>query len=629
MPQSDELLLRLIYQEENKTALEDAKKRLDSLTDAEKQLIKANAELASNAKKVEDAEKQRIKTNTELANSAKKVSESFTGVVRAGRGLSELGRAFDIAGQIFGNENLKKIGEFSRGIGEVTMAYGNLKRTIGELNQSGPGQILAGVGAGVGGALIGSQIYDATIGKLQGTDTATILSQIQQLMAAGFNVDTLKVQAQQAVISAQNAEKFTALQTGLKQIGKSRLDLAQEMGIYTGPRDEAGMRAALKQVEEFLKTAPEWKPAAPGEKEQINYKLQAQVIAAGLREELQRLDNEAAQKKAVEDKKAADALQKTIVQASLSGTYKTLGTIGQLQGNIGSLNDRRAQMASIYSMQLVNIEKEAQQKRIQAATSLSADLASIEKQYYAERQKVAASFGIETSRMEQDHQREMRRMQEDHTGRLRKLAESRDALAIEDENDSYRTQRDRAEEDYQVNAARRNEDFALQLRDMEAAFRDQRDARQAQYRDQLNQINQQAQDQRNVATTQWQAMLQTIVTQTVEAIKQLNAAFASLQTTSPTTPAPVMHAHAWGGYQNYTGAAYMHAGEFVLNAQTARAMEVVTGQRLSQSSVLGAMGGAQVNLSVPITINGAQSEPEVYRTIVHEEIVKVFNAAVH
>ena len=95
----------------------------------------------------------------------------------------------------------------------------------------------------------------------------------------------------------------------------------------------------------------------------------------------------------------------------------------------------------------------------------------------------------------------MRRLQDSHAKRLSKLADSRDALAIEDEIDSYESERKLAEDDYQTTQARRQQDFAQQLRDMENAFQQQRQER-------INAYNQQLQDIAVYNTTQRQLIAQ-------------------------------------------------------------------------------------------------------------------------
>jgi len=551
MPVQDELLLTLreIGAGDLADSLGGLAKDLDALSKSEKELVK----------------------NTD------KIAKSFGSLRMAGRGLAELGRGFEALGGLFNNDALRKLGDYSRGVGEITRGFSDLKNVAQELSRGGLlSKLTLGAGAAVGGAFIGSQIYDATIGKLQGTDTATILDQMRQIIEAGFNADTLKMNVQNAAIQAN--------------ILAAGGDVLSKLAQQTADKRAAENKARYALPFSLL-------PAS-------------EQVKSPLTQHMQQYQQEQAKLKL----------------SGMAGVGTTINTLGQLEAQIQALNTKREGNAIAHGMKMASIERDAQQQRLQVSQQYASDLAAIEKQYYAQRSRVAAQFGQETARMEEDHQRDIRRLQQDHSLRLRKLAESRDALGMSDEMESYKIERDRAEEDYQVQAQRRNEDFALQLADMEQAFRDQRDARTQQYQQQLQQINQQAQDRRNVETQNWQALLQTIVLQTTAAIAQLNKEFAKLQTPSSGS-SPDTASHAWGGYQTRTGTAYMHAGEFVLNAQTARAMEAITGQRLSQSSVINSTGGTTINLSMPMTISGAQAEPEVYRAIVHTEIVNLFNAA--
>ena len=558
MTTSDELILKLqaIGADDIAASIKDLTSGLDTLSKSEKELVK----------------------------NSEKVASSFSTIRNAGRSLTELGRGFDIFGNLFGNTALKQLGDYSRGIGEITRSFGDLKNVAKELSQGGLlGKLTLGAGAALGGAAIGSQIYDATIGKLQGTNTATILDQLKQFAEAGFNIDQLRMNVQNAAIQADilaaggDVLSKLAQQTADKQAAENKAKYALPFSLLP-----ASEQAKSPMIQNMLKYQ----------------QAQAQLRLSGMGQ---------------------------------IGT--TIGSLGQLDQQIRSLNAKREGNEIAHGLRMAAIEQDAQQQRAQVAKSYANDLAAMEQAYYANRSKVAAQYGLEVQRAEEDHQRSMRRMQQDHARNLRKLADSRDALAIEDEVENYKIERDRAEEDYQVATARRSQDFAQQLSDMEQAFRDQRDARMQQYRDQIQQINQQAQDRRTVETQQWQLLLQTIVTQTATAIAALNQEFAKLQT--PTAPSNSLQnygggvsSHAWGGYQAYTGAAYMHAGEFVLNAQTARAMESVTGQRLSQSSVLGAaMGGSNISVSIPLTVNGAQAQPEVFRTIVHDELTRIMREA--
>ena len=190
------------------------------------------------------------------------------------------------------------------------------------------------------------------------------------------------------------------------------------------------------------------------------------------------------------------------------------------------------------SMTLAQIERDAQQARISVAKQYTSDLAKIDEDYYANRSKVVEQFGVEAVRAEQDHQRDLQRMSQDHDKRIRRLAESRDALAIVDETDNYKTQRDRAEEDYQITTARRNEDLARQLADLERSYREQRNARINAFNQQLQDIADQAAVRRDQEKKATALIIQAILEEYRKAIDQLKI-------TSPIDNAP-----HWNGPNN-------------------------------------------------------------------------------
>jgi hypothetical protein len=451
-----------------------------------------------------------------LDKTSKKIDQTTTSTARLtdklGK-LSSFGRDLRQAGSFLGNDTLTAIGGVADGFGDVAQSIDAIVKQKGSL-----GKVLGGLGAVVGGVGIGSQIYDATIGRIQGTNTGEILDRIGQLIAAGFNVDTLKVQAQQAFIEQQKGVEFGTLQKGIKNIGKSRLDLAQEMGIYTGPRDEAGMKEALRKTEEYLKTA---KDALPGE---VDYKLQAVVIAAGLREELKRLETERSLKSQTEAR-AASAVQYMNRAGGIATAFAGMARAGS------TFENSKAGAAQKYQNALAFISQEVAQKRLDLAKSYNADTLALDKQYYAQRQELAQQYGIETARAEEDHQRSIQRLTQDHGKRIQKLAESRDALAIEDEVDAYKTERQRAEEDYQVAARRRNEDYANQLAQLDQAHREQEAERRAQYAQQLVDLQKYADDRRTQETIEYGQLLKDIVQAFVDA---RNAFAAQMQTTNTT-----------------------------------------------------------------------------------------------
>ena len=88
--------------------------------------------------------------------------------------------------------------------------------------------------------------------------------------------------------------------------------------------------------------------------------------------------------------------------------------------------------------------------------------------------------------------------------------------------------------------------------------------------------------------------------------------------------------HQAGGYQQNTGMALMHAGEFVANADTTRALERLVGGQLTQNNLLGAAGsggGKQISISVNQSFSGQESNPAAYQAIVYQTITEVIDKA--
>lgn len=411
-----------------------------------------NRKLKEIGKSLAQIDKDYEKSQRTAQQATQKTIQEFrrldTELLKAGHGLKQLGDAF-------GSEALSRVGQFTAGLGGIlstATAIGDAFKTISK------SPLASGLLAVAGSAIAGSSIYDATIGKAQGTNTATILDQLGQFAAAGFNVDQLEMNVKQAMIKAGTLSPVSDLLPTL--VPKTPQQLARE------------------KAEKFL--GPTMPSAYLDPK-------QAEILRAqqARKDELLR---------ELEDEK-----YQRMINARSESYAKYFEYISQ--------KDEARQKKD---MQIADLESNIATRRAQAAQSLAADLAKMEQDYYANRLKAAQDFGVESARMEQDHQRDMQRMQQDHAKRLRNLAESRDALAIEDEVDSYNTERDRAEEDYQISAARRSEDFARQLNDMETAFRQQRQARINQYNQQLSELNDYLNTQRQVILNQFTALIQAI-----------------------------------------------------------------------------------------------------------------------
>lgn len=395
-----------------------------------------------------------VQSAGKLTSALDKLDQSSIKLMRAGMGLREIG-------DLFGSKMLSDIGRLTQGVGGLVNSLGDVQKIVKEIGKS---PLALGGIAAAGGAVLGSSIYDATIGKAQGTSTGKIFDQLGQLLQYGFDTERLtkdlQIKAQIAQVDAANAV-FNFKQAAQKNDPAANKVTSQILGAFGGlsmlglgnlkPYGQAAGDVANTQLKSRLDTKT---------LDQMAAKLQA-----------------------------AATLQSKLADASKSYHAAQL--------------DRAKSLGAL--------EADIANKRAAAASSLAADLQKMESDYYANRLKMAQDFGAETARLEEDHQKEVRRAAEDHGKRLRKLAESRDALAIEDEVDTYETERQRAEEDYQTQAQRRSDDFAQQLRDLEDNFRRQRQTRIDQYNQQLIELNDYLTAQRKIIADQFAAIAKAVM----------------------------------------------------------------------------------------------------------------------
>jgi len=436
--------------------------------------LKFGVDAATNAKATQAASK--------LGSALDKLDQSSIKLMRAGMGLREIG-------DLFGNKMLSDVGKLTQGIGGLANSLGDVKNLVTSISKS---PLALGGIAAAGGAVLGSSIYDATIGKMQGTSTGKIFDQLGKLLEYGFDTkrltQDLRVQAINAQIDANNAV-FNFKQGLSKNDPAANKVIGQILGAFGGLS-----MLGLGRLAPYGQAAQDVSDTQGKTKDDLTALNQ---MAAKLN--------------------AAATYQNKLAEASK--TYHA------------AQFDR--------AMSLAKLEQDISQKRAAAAQSLAADLQKMESDYYANRLRAAQSFGLETTRLEEDHQRDMRRAAEDHGKRLRTLAESRDALAIEDEVDTYETERQRAEEDYQVQAARRNEDFAQQLRDLEDNFRRQRQTRIDQYNQQITELNDYLTAQRKVIADQFAAIAKAVMDAFTGAAQQYTQATGGISgtTTNNTTNA--------------------------------------------------------------------------------------------
>lgn len=536
-----------------------------------------------------------------ISQNVEKMSYGFNKASVAARGLMGLARGGSMIGKLIGNQDLVNVSAMIQKVGGLTMQFSRLKASLDRMPQG----VKAGLGIGVAGFAgfeIGKGIYDATIGKLQGTNSTEILERIGKLIEAGFSVDTLRVQAENAFIATQNQDAFKKFQDQLAGKGDTTLD---KIGFYSGPRDLAGMQKALAQTEDYIKTAPDYKPPAEGEADQLNYKMIAQVIAKGLREQI-----------AIEMKKATDTKTMESMRTGLQNSLT-------LQNRLSAASQQYHADELAIKKQLATVERDVANQRLAAAKSLAASLAEMETQYYDNRAKVAASFGEQELRAEQEHQKSMQRLREDHDKRMSRLADSRDALGLLDEMDAYETERKRAEDDYSDAQGQRNKDYQLQLREMEDNFRAQRQARITEYNQQLIDIAAYWREQKNIIAEQMKTIAKAVMDAFVQANKDYQATLPSNQTTSPmydSTGNPIL------GHKALGGSVVAH-GAYIVGERGPETLVMgdVGGRVIPNAAMAGGGFSPTVNLAIGPVSGDANQIAEVARTAVYQALVDVAN----
>lgn len=408
--------------------------------------------------------------------------------------LSSFGRNLRQAGGFLGNDTLQQIGNVADGFGDIADSVDAIVKQKGSL-----GKVVGGLGAVIGGIGLGSQIYDATIGKMQGGNTTgNILDQLGKFAAAGFNqeqlaknmqfeVSMLRVQAQNVAIDAANAvyEFKQALQKNPEAINKATGSIYDALSTLLGP---AGGQMG------------KYSAAAASVSAEQAAKAQGEKIAQAIVQYMSRA-------------------------GGIASAFTNLQSAGK------NFEQRKSAAGRTYQNALDFLAKEVSQKRLDYAKQYNADTLELDRQYYQQRSELAQQYGIEAQRAEEDHQRSIKRLTEDHNKRIKKLAESRDALAIEDEVDAYKTERQRQDEDYQIAARRRSEDYANQLAQLERAHQDQEAQRRADYARQLADLQVYAAQRRAQEYAEYSLLLKDIVQAFVDA---RNAFAAQMQATNNT-----------------------------------------------------------------------------------------------
>lgn len=427
---------------------------------------------------------------------------------RIGQTMLRLSRDLGGIGRAMNSQFLIGVSGILGGIEDTIGAVSELSKAIKKVPALGIGV------AGIAGVGLGSALYDATIGKAQGTSTEKILGQIGELIRVGFNPETLRVEAQVAQVNAMTLAN-SKFQYDPRGTGALNKQLAGT-GISVSDGSLGGIRKAVTETEKLLQLRLTEGDQVGSTVAQVSTALEILKAAlSGLEAENAKANGAkyAQQMSAVGDKvKAATEYQNKL--ASAAKAY-----------NASEFDQR---------LKLAQLETEITQKRIAAAQSLTSDLSRMDSQYYANRLAAAESFGIETARAEEDHQRQMRQLQMSHDKRMSKLADSRDALGLEDEIDAFESERSQAEDEYSVMQSRRNQDYANQMRDMERAFQTQRQERINAYNQQLIDIAAYNKSQRDLIAQQMQAIAKAVMDAFTQAARDYTAAQNTLNSTSNT-----------------------------------------------------------------------------------------------
>lgn len=609
---------------------------------------------------------------SENSANLKQIAKSFSDTISAGRMLSEIGRAGTIFGGLLNNDDMKRIGQATTGVGELVMVVGRFKQLL--LDMPSLGSTLGLVGAIGGGIAAGAGLYDRF--RPAGTaDAGTIVKQTLSSAGAGLaavfastndkaevyrktlddtahmyglisdeTYDASRVQYDAAARAEQANKKFAE---SIDHTAISAQEAAAGLKFFGNVLSGLGLKQAGQAVSAGLEVTPAFKDAA---KEFESYQ-----------EKLAKIEKDGGEKRIEIEQDTADRLTEL--------TTKYTSDNARIYQDFVDANQKAADDLKRQQMKIAQSGVDDEQRE--------------EAKYYRDRVKAAAKFGLEMLRMEQDHQVEMQRMQEDHGIRLRKLAEARDALGMVDEQESYEVERRRKEQDHQKEVGRRNEDYALQLAEQDQAFHDQRQQRaddraqrlaelqaefQAQaaerqknyskaamereknFSDELNKtkqegakklsdLAQQMTDERTQANDEWMTwrreheiffagekqLWDDYLKYTYD---QLNAYLTKGEAPGRTGTYTPQH-YQEGGY-SAGGLSRLHANEYILNPRTTAALEKAAGGMLTQSKVLamlGKGGGGVGSISITQHFSGQQSDPATYKSIMYEVIADVMNRA--
>ena len=389
----------------------------------------------------------------------------------------------------------------------------------------GIGSILGKVGAAAGGVALGAGIYDATIGKAQGTSAGDILGkgaaifsgtvkallEGQQAGRKAF-LDTAKMygviadegeDANRALddtgqsfnnftlnlIKASRQLKESAGFLGSDLIGKGIGGVLDQMASITASTDPA-VKAFAEYREEVLAAEQEYdkeraKIVVDGNLERLRQINEAQ---ATINRELQDFDK-SQQKDRLDLVKQESADIKTLLaerakaleefnqaeidteEAARRQRLKDLESFAKDEAKTAREQDAdRLKAIAALAKEEAATEKDQERQRLKDLADFLRSEAETEVDYYAQRLKDTVAAQRDDLAQQAEHDKAMLRMAEDYEDSLSDLADERDAFGLIKAAREHQKERSRAEQDYREQVAQRDAQRAQQLADQEADF---------------------------------------------------------------------------------------------------------------------------------------------------------------
>ncbi len=587
--------------------------------------------------------KEMARLTGQIADFVERHPEVIKVALAAGGILTTLGTIISLVGQVkmmlLVAQHVKEVlgagaaAEGAAGAGGATAAAGG-----GLAAAAGPALAVAG------GVVVGAGIYDATIGKQQGQTAGSIFAQ----MASVFS------------------KNVTTMTQGVEAGNKAFLDTARMYGLI---EDNAG-----KANQQLELTAADLNDLSEAQRQSLTGFTQ---VAAAFQNMTSKMLERVNASVATLDPKSAQAFDE--YQRSLAEKEHTYGIerqriVDETLRNVNAIELK-------YHQDLGTMSYSYNTSRIDILKQENVTLTGMEKNYYKQRAAALAQFGEQVQQAEAQHAVEMQRLSQDHQTRLRKLAESRDALGVEDENESYKRERDRKEEDFQRQVELMNRQAATMLATLEQGFQEQRKAQEQataqqlkdlksnynkdvanrgkQYADELAAAQQAGRDKLGQLKNQHDAEIQQIndswtirrrdlgiwldgereqfnnymKARQQDLQKWINTAVSPGAT--GTSPAPVVapvgsqpNRRASGGYTFKPTATLLaeQGREFTLNNRATQQAERILGGSLTNEKLVGALGGGGFNATVnigPITGNNPAELAGMIEDKVYSALVRV------